>query len=198
MTDNKKLATSPTNEEQLRQRLGIPPGAETVIVFAESSHWDPNWLRTSVQYYERFVESNLDKAIEELRREPRRIYSVESIFFLRMYWDHQPQQREAVRDLVNEGRLRITNSGVTTADTLLPAAEAILRDFLIGQEWLRANGMHQEPRLAYFTDSFGCSPALPSILRAAGFEQAAITRVDGMWFGGCDYEPPFRFPRPGS
>ena len=186
------------NEKQLRQRLGIPDEAERVIVFAESSHWDPNWLRTSVEYYERFVERNLDKALAELEREPRRIYSVESIFFLRMYWEHQPHQQETVRRLVNEGRLRITNSGVTTADTLLPAAEAILRDFLLGQEWLRANGMQQEPRLAYFTDSFGCSPALPSILQAAGFEQAAITRVDGMWFGGCDYEPPFRFPRPGS
>jgi hypothetical protein len=186
------------NETQLRQRLGIPPEADKIIIFAESSHWDPNWLRTSVQYYERFVERNLERALAELEREPRRIYSIESIFFLRMYWDRQPGQQETVRHLVNKGRLRITNSGVTTADTLLPAAEAILRDFLIGQEWLRANGMHQEPRLAYFTDSFGCSPALPSILQAAGFEQAAITRVDGMWFGGCDYEPSFRFPRPGS
>ena len=75
---------------------------------------------------------------------------------------------------MNEGRLRLTSSGVTTADTLLPSAEAILRDLLLGQEWLRANGMTQEPRLAYFTDSFGCSPALPSILQAAGFEQAEL------------------------
>lgn len=196
-TDNKAVSTIDV-ETRLRQRLGIPLEAEKVIVFAESSHWDPNWLRTSDQYYNRFVERSLDQALEELRREPQRIYSVESIFFLRMYWDRQPGQRETVRRLVNEGRLRVTNSGVTTADTLLPAAEAILRDFLLGQEWLRARGMEQEPRLAYFTDSFGCSPALPSILQAAGFEHATITRVDGMWFGGCDYQPPFRFPRPGS
>jgi len=70
--------------------------------------------------------------------------------------------------------------------------------FLIGQEWLRANGMTQEPRLAYFTDSFGCSPALPSLLNAAGFDMTAITRIDGMFFAGCDYEPRSRFPRAGS
>ncbi len=178
--------------------MAIPDEAQQVIVFAESSHWDPNWLRTSDQYYRRFVERNLTRAVEELLREPRRIYSIESVFFLRMYWDRQPKQRDTVRRLVNAGRLRITNSGVTTADTLLPAAEAIVRDFLLGQEWLRSEGMEQEPRLAYFTDSFGCSPALPSLLKAAGFEQAAITRIDGMWFRGCDFEPPSRFPRPGS
>jgi hypothetical protein len=186
------------HEESLRRRLGIPDDAERVIVFAESSHWDPNWLRTSEEYFHRFVRRNLDRAIAELLHDPRRIYSVECIFFLRLYWDRQLHQRDAIRTLVNEGRLRLTSSGVTTADTLLPDAEAILRDLLVGQEWLRANGMTQEPRLAYFTDSFGCSPALPSLLNAAGFDLAAITRIDGMFFLGCDYELPSRFPRAGS
>jgi hypothetical protein len=185
-------------ELSLRRRLGIPDDARRVLVLAESSHWDPNWVRTSEEYYQRLVEGNLDQALVELRREPGRIYSVECVFFLRLYWERRPEQRDAVRSLINEGRLRLTNSGVTTADTLLPKPEAILRDLLIGQEWLRANGMEQEPRLAYFTDSFGCSPALPSLLRAAGFNQTAITRIDGMYFPGCDFEPRSRFPRPGS
>jgi hypothetical protein len=182
----------------LRRRLGIPDDAERVLVFSESSHWDPNWLLTSEEYFERFVRSNLDRAIEELRRQPRRVYSIECIFFLRRYWDRRPAQRDVVRELVNDGRLRLTSSSVTTADTLLPRAEAILRDFLIGQEWLRANGMTQEPALAYFADSFGCTPALPSLLNAAGFDRAVITRIDGMYFPGCDLEPPGRFPRRGS
>jgi hypothetical protein len=144
------------------------------------------------------VERNLDQALAELQREPRRVYSVECVFFLRLYWERRPSRRDAIRSLVDEGRLRLTSSGVTTADTLLPSAEAILRDLLLGQEWLRANGMLQEPRLAYFTDSFGCSPALPALLRAAGFDRTAITRIDGMYFPGCDYEPASRFPRSGS
>jgi hypothetical protein len=182
----------------LRRRLQIPDQAAHVLVFSESSHWDPNWMLTSESYYERFVRPNLDTALDALESQPRRVYSIECMFFLRMYWDRCPAQRERVRALINEGRLRLTSSGVTTADTLLPSAEAILRDLLIGQEWLRANGLDQEPRLAYFTDSFGCSPALPSLLNAAGFDRTAITRVDGMQFIGCDLEPGGRFPRPGS
>ncbi|MEA2087123.1 MAG: hypothetical protein U9O91_03395 [Candidatus Caldatribacteriota bacterium] len=185
-------------DQQLRRRLGIPDDAERVLIFSESSHWDPNWLLTSEEYFERFVRHNLDRAIEELHQESRRVYSIECMFFLRLYWDRSPAQRDNIRELVNEGRLRLTSSGVTTADTLLPSAEAILRDLLIGQEWLRANGMEQEPKLAYFTDSFGCTPTLPSLLKAAGFDRTAITRVDGMYFMGCDLESSKRFPRSGS
>ena len=198
MSQTGSLSSPASSEARLRRRLGIPDDVGRVLIFAESSHWDPNWLYRSEEYYERFVEFNLDQAIVELQREPRRIYSVECVFFLRMYWERRPGRRQAVRSLVNEGRLRLTSSGVTTADTLLPSTEAILRDLLLGQEWLRVNGMTQEPRLAYFADSFGCSPALPSLLRAAGFDRTAVTRIDGMYFAGCDYEPASRFPRPGS
>ncbi|MBN1640648.1 MAG: hypothetical protein JXA09_05375 [Anaerolineae bacterium] len=195
------MTTHPTptrDEGALRRSLGIPSDADRVMIFAESSHWDPNWLMTSEGYYERFVRRNLDLAIAELGQQPRRVYSIECVFFLRMYWDRHPEQQGAVRALVNERRLRLTGSGVTTADTLLPSPEALLRDWLVGQEWLRAQGMEQEPTLAYFADSFGASPAIPSLLRAAGFDRTAITRVDGMSSMGADYETPSHFPRPGS
>ncbi|MFC1919423.1 hypothetical protein ACFLWX_01355 [Chloroflexota bacterium] len=182
-------------DKSLRQDLGIPDDAQHIIIFAESSHWDPGWMLTSEEYFYRYVSLNLDLAIAELIREPRRIYSVECVFFLRKYWEQKPEQREKIVRLANEGRLRLTGSGVTTPDTLLPNVEAIMRDFLIGQEWLRTNGISQEPRIAYFPDSFGHSPALPSILTASGFELAAITRIDGMFFMGADYEPRGRFPR---
>lgn len=186
------------DERALRRSLGIPADAGRVLVFAESSHWDPDWLETSEVYFDRFVRHNLDVAIAELRRDPRRVYSVECMFFLRMYWERCPQQRDAIRALVNERRLRLTSSGVTTADTLLPHPEAILRGFLLGQAWLRRNGMTQEPRLAYFPDSFGSSPALPSLLKAAGFQQTAITRIDGMYFLGFERNDARKYPRPGS
>jgi hypothetical protein len=202
MTEIKKTSSSHSSsqdrENSIRRRLGIPDDAKRVIVFAESSHWDPSWIRTSEEYFQRYVRQNLDDAVSELLREPRRIYSAECVFFLRMYWEHRPEQRENVRRLVNEGRLRLTNSGVTAADTIVPDTEALLRDFLIGQEWLRVNGMTQEPLLAFFPDSFGHSPALPSLLKAAGFSMTTITRIDGMLSPSSYHEMLRRFPRPGS
>ncbi len=188
----------PAATAALREKLGIPHDAKHVIIFAESSHWDPNWMWTSTDYFDKLVKPNLDKAIKELLKQPRRVYSVECMFFLQMYWEARPEQHDNIRKLVNNGQLRLTSSGVTTADTILPSTEALLRDFLIGQEWLRERGLNQEPTLAYFTDSFGMTPALPSLLNAAGFDRTAFTRVDGMYFIGCDYESAKNFPRPGS
>jgi len=95
------------DENALRQYLGIPDYTERVLILAESSHWDPNWVRTSEEYFERYVRHNLDIAIEELYKDPRRVYSVECIYFLPMYWERYPEQQEKVRTLVNEGRLLV-------------------------------------------------------------------------------------------
>ena len=55
-------------EPELRRRLGIPAGAERVILFAESSHWDPGWLKTTEEYYAVDVRRALDEALDELAR----------------------------------------------------------------------------------------------------------------------------------
>ena len=187
-----------SSEIQIRENLGIPADAQQIILFGESSHWDPNWLQTSEDYFNHFVQSNLDQAIEQLENNPRRKYSVECVFFLKMYWDRNPQNHERIRALMNTGQLWMTSSGVTTADTLLPTEEALLRDFLIGQQWLREIEVNQEPETAYFTDSFGCTPFLPTLLNADGYSRTAFTRVDGMYFMGCDFESVKNFPRSGS
>lgn len=188
----------PHTELEIRERLGVPADAERVLILAESSHWDPNWLHTSEVYYERFVERILDQAVQALEEQPRRVYTLESVFFLRMYWDRRPEQRERITALFKDRRLRLSSPAVSTADTIIPSPEAILRDFLIGQEWLRANGLESDSKLAYFPDSFGASPALPSMLQAAGFSHTAITRVDGMYFPGFEFNFLGRYPRRGS
>lgn len=182
----------------LRARLGVPDDARQVLVLSESSHWDPDWMLTADQYFRFGVRHTLDRVIDELEADPRRVWSADCVFFLARYWEHRPDRRERLASLVNAGRLRLTSSGVTTQDTLLPTTESILRDFLVGQEWLRTRGMAHEPRLAYFPDSFGHSPSLPSLLNAAGFDRTIVTRIDGCLFTGSDWELPSRFPRPGS
>lgn len=185
-------------ETDLRRHLGIPPEAPQVLLVAESTHWDPDWLLTSKQYFRFRVRRTLDRVIEALLAEPRRIFSLECAFFPNLYWEARPQRREAFRQLANAGRLRFTGSGVTTPDTLLPEDESLLRDLLVGQEWLRSRGIVQEPRVLYLPDSFGHSPGTPSLLAAAGVSYAAVCRIDGMRFPGADWEPAAKFPRPGT
>ncbi len=187
-----------TRERGLRERLGIPPDAPHVLIFAETSHWDPNWLHTSVEYFDLRVRDTLDAVLRVLEAEPSRVFSVESIFFLRMYWDRVPERRDELRERINTGRIRLTGTGITTPDTTLPIEEAIVRDYLSGRQWLRRGGMTADPTLAYLPDNFGNSPALPAILRAMGVRYAAMSRIDGMHFPGDDFRTEGYYPRPGS
>ena len=191
-------AGSTSLEDALRRRLGVPPDAAQVMIVTESTHWDPDWLCTSDEYFRFCVQPTLDRALDALTAEPRRIFSVECTFFPQMYWQRRPDRRDTFRDFVNQGRLRFTGSGVTTPDTLIPEDELLLRDLLLGQEWLRTNGMTQEPRVLYLPDSFGHSPCLPSLLDAAGVPYAAVCRIDGMRFPGAEFESASHFPVPGS
>ncbi len=185
-------------ESETRQRLGIPVEAERVLVFGESSHWDPNWLYTSDEYYRRKIQPIMLRVISELEKNPRRVFSIESLFFLVQFFEQESSQREKLRELIHSGQLRLIGTGMTTPDTNLPDPESILRDYLLGQEWLRRNGIEAEPDLAYLPDDFGSSPGVPAMLSALGFDKTVITRIDGMHFVGCDYRTEKSFPQRGS
>lgn len=185
-------------EDVLRERLGIPVAADRVLLLVESTHWDPGWLLTSEEYYRVNVRWVLDRVIEELEADPRRVYNLECVYYLRKYWERTPTRRDQIRHLINEGRLRFGGPGITTPDTLLPTEEALLRDLLLGYRWLQDQGCTVQPRVMYLPDSFGHSPGVPSLARAAGISRVSLTRIDGMFFSGAEREPPSSFPRPGS
>jgi hypothetical protein len=185
-------------ETKLRERLGIPTGAKQVLVFGESSHWDTNWLRTSEEYFRDHIEAIFESIFDALQRDQRRVFSIESVFFLKMYWERHPHRQALLRGLLNTRRLRLLSASITTPDTLLPPTETILRDFLAGQMWLKENGIELFPTVAYFPDNFGHSPALPSLMRSLGVSGVGVTRIDGMYFVASDYRRRSHFPLKGS
>ena len=185
-------------ETAIRTRLGIPRDARRVLLFSESSHWDTNWLKTSEEYFDARLTPIFAAVLAALEQDPLRIYCIESVFFLKMFWERHPREQGRLRALLQRRQLRILTSSFTTPDTLLPHPEAILRDFLLGQQWLRAQGLPIVPRTAYFPDNFGHSPHLPSIMRAVGVDSVALTRIDGMYFVAADFRAKGAFPLKGS
>lgn len=185
-------------EMELRQKLGVPDEARQVIVFAQSSHVDPDWMATADQYQRLATDRAFKNALEELEKDPSYVYSVECIFFFKRFWDSHPERREALRAYANQGRIRFTGTGVTTPDTLLPEPENLIRDYLVGRKWLRQVGINADPRLAYLPDCFGHSPSWPSILREMGYKYTAFARVDGGYSVGSDTRDRSEFPFTGS
>ena len=188
----------PKTEATLRGRLGVPDDAARVLVFSESSHWDTNWLLTSEEYFRGRLEPIFEAVMRALEKDPERVYCIESVFFLRLFWERHPEAQARLRTLFDRRQLRILTSSFTTPDTLLPHPESILRDFHLGQEWLRANGLTAVPHTAYFPDNFGHSPHLPSLMRTVGVDAVAVTRIDGMYFIAADFKRKRDFPLKGS
>jgi len=185
-------------EQALRARLGIPEECGRVLVFCESSHWDTNWLQTSEEYFERRLQPIFTTVLKALEADPERIYCIESVFFLKLFWERNPDAQARLRRLIERRQLRLSSSSFTTPDTLLPHPEAILRDFHLGQDWLRRKELPVVPRTAYFPDNFGHSPHLPSLMRAVGVQSVVVTRIDGMYFIASDYRRRRSFPLAGS
>jgi hypothetical protein len=186
------------NELQLRAALGVPAEAARVLLFAESSHWDTNWLETSEGYFKKRVEPILDAVLGALRADPERVYCIESLFFLKLYWERREEVRDEIRARFGSRQLRVLSTSFTTPDTLLPHSESILRDFQLGHAWLKEVGLPDAPGTAYFPDNFGHSPHLPSLMNAVGVRGVGLTRIDGMYFVGADWARRSSFPKPQS
>ena len=124
-----------------------------------------------------------------LEQDPGRVYCVESVFFLKLYWERHPEHRErAARRSSARGQLRILTSSLTTPDTLLPHPEAILRDFHLGQSGSQDNGLAGRPTHRVLPRQLRslAAPAVAHARRRASTPWP-LTRIDGMYFIAADY-----------
>jgi len=168
----------PKSETDLRQFLGIPAAAEKVVIFSQSVHIDLDWQMTHQQYYDTWLEKVFLKAFELLKGDPRYSYSLGEMYELKFFLNDHPELAQPAGDYVREGRLRIVGGGISSPDTLLPTGEALVRDWLLGNRYVR-NTFGIRPVTAWQPDSFGHSPSLPAILAALGYEAVSFARVDG-------------------
>jgi len=83
--------------------------------------------------------------------------------------EHRPEGWQRIKAAVAEGRFLPLGGMWVESDTVMPTGESLVRQFSHGQRFferefgIRAKGV-------WLPDSFGYSPALPQLMRRAGFE----------------------------
>ncbi|GAA2740502.1 glycoside hydrolase family 38 C-terminal domain-containing protein [Terrabacter aerolatus] len=83
--------------------------------------------------------------------------------------EHRPEVWERVKAAVEAGRFLPLGGMWVESDTVMPSGESLVRQFLYGQRFfetelgVRCHGV-------WLPDSFGYSPALPQLMRRAGFD----------------------------
>nr|WP_231974495.1 alpha-mannosidase [Pseudonocardia sp. HH130630-07] len=90
--------------------------------------------------------------------------------------EHRPEVYEKVVAAVASGRFVPLGGMWVESDTVMPTGESLVRQFTHGLRFF-AEEFGVRPRGVWLPDSFGYSPALPQIMRRAGFEWFFTTKI---------------------
>lgn len=154
---------------RLADALAAPADASAHRIAAIGhAHIDSAWLwpvRETIRKVARTAAS-MTTLIEE---QPEFRYGMSSAQQYAWLKEHRPEVYSRVKEAVAAGRFLPLGGMWVESDTVMPTGEAIVRQFLYGQRFFeREFGIRS--RGVWLPDSFGYSPALPQLMRRAGFE----------------------------
>ena len=151
--------------------------SETAVIITPHTHWDREWYEPESRFRQRLVAA-VDELLGLLEQDQR-----VTCFLLDGqsslvddYLAVRPEQRDRVRDLVENGRVLI-GPWYTLSDELLSSDEALVRNLLEGRRASSALGAWLD--VGYSPDAFGHSAALPAILNGFGISNAIVWRGYG-------------------
>lgn len=132
------------------------------------AHIDSAWLwpvRETIRKVARTT-SSMTTLIEE---QPDFLYGMSSAQQYAWLKEHRPEVWERVKAAVAAGRFLPLGGMWVESDTVMPSGESLVRQFSYGQRFFeREFGIRSKG--VWLPDSFGYSPALPQLMRRAGFE----------------------------
>jgi alpha-mannosidase len=153
------------------------------MFFDQSAHLDWDWIRTFAQNYWYYIDdqgvndiiaSGIAKAQGGLGAY---FYTVCEMGFFRRFIEVNPNQIAAIRKLGDN--FQVISGGVTSPDCLVCSGEGFVRNYLVGQTWLKATlSMTPKPQ-CWLPDDFGQGPTLPALMTALGFVGMAFSRLPG-------------------
>nr|XP_016945443.1 lysosomal alpha-mannosidase isoform X1 [Drosophila suzukii] len=154
------------------------------------THDDVGWLKTVDQYYygsetriqKAGVQYIIDSVVEALLRDPeKRFIYVESAFFFKWWKEQTTKVQDAVKMLVQQGRLEFIGGAWSMNDEATTHYQSVIDQFSWGLRLLNDTfGECGRPRVGWQIDPFGHSREMASMFAQMGF--------DGMFFGRLDYQ----------
>ncbi len=168
LADGEELAEQAAEALMLLEPVLKEPGAPSrfVVNALPNSHLDVVWM-WALDETVRKTARTLTSTLRLLDRYPHYRFLFSQAILMQMVKDHFPRLYERVRDAVRNGRLDYTGAMWVEPDSNLPAGESLVRQLLLGNRFAREE-FGSSSRLLYLPDVFGCSGALPQLLRKAG------------------------------
>ncbi|PZE93384.1 glycoside hydrolase family 38 C-terminal domain-containing protein [Curtobacterium sp. MCBD17_008] len=161
--------TAPDARAALAEVLAAPAEASAHRISAVGhAHIDSAWL-WPVRETIRKVARTTSSMTELIGQTDDFLYGMSSAQQYAWIKEHRPEVYAKVKDAVAAGRFLPLGGMWVESDTVMPTGESIVRHFSQGQRFFeREFGIR--PKGVWLPDSFGYSPALPQLMRRAGFE----------------------------
>jgi alpha-mannosidase len=161
--------TAATARDVLAGVLASPAEASAHRIAAIGhAHIDSAWL-WPIRETIRKVARTTSSMTSLMETEPDFKYAMSSAQQYAWLKEHRPEVWERVVKAVGEGRFIPVGGMWVESDTVMPTGEALVRQFAYGQRFFR-DELGVECKGVWLPDSFGYSPALPQLMRRAGFE----------------------------
>ncbi|XP_058798007.1 lysosomal alpha-mannosidase-like isoform X1 [Phymastichus coffea] len=158
------------------------------IHFVSHSHDDVGWLKTVDQYYfggrmniqVAGVQYIIDSVVDSLLKDSNRRFIQVETAFLWKWWQRQDDERkQAMRNLINEGRLEIIGGGWSMNDEAATHYQSLIDQYTWGFRRLNDTfGECARPKIGWQIDPFGHSREQASIFAQLGFDGMLLNRID--------------------
>jgi len=139
------------------------------------SHIDVEWYWD--ESITRLWSNNIfNKALSLMEEDPEFCFTQDQTILLQWFWDNLNKNSKAVfRRMIRGKRFAIVGGMYVMPDVSVPNGECLIRQIIIGQEWLkRTFGTQSE--CGWFIDTFGQIPQIPQILKKAGYKYNVFWR----------------------
>jgi len=149
-------------------------GAHT---FTGQSHLDTAWL-WPLRVTRKKCARTFSTALKYMEQYPEYTFIMSQAQLYEYVKDHYPTIWEGVKRRVAEGRWEVNGAAWVEQDLNIPSGEAHVRQYLYGNRFFRKEfGIHT--RMVWLPDCFGYTFSLPQIMRKAGIEGFATTKLHG-------------------
>ncbi|MDR1465955.1 MAG: hypothetical protein LBJ11_11745 [Oscillospiraceae bacterium] len=136
--------------------------ARSRIYTVATAHLDTSWHWPLEQTIEEYIPRTLEENFALFEKFPEYVFSFEGAYRYELMEEYYPALFARLKEYAAAGRWRVAGSAYENGDVNIPAPEALLRNFLLGQRYFRET-FGQDSRDVFLPDCFGFGWALPTL-----------------------------------
>ena len=148
--------------------------AQDVFYFIPHTHWEGAVFKTREEYLEMGL-PNILRALRLLKMHPGYRFALDQVCYVEPFLRRYPEEADAFRALVAEGRLAIVGGTDAMADVNMPGGESYVRQMLYGKRYFRRE-LGVEVTTGWQLDTFGHHAQMPQLLKLGGYNSYWFAR----------------------